>query len=201
MSAAGKFGFKALVGAMLLAAAFGNAQASVDVAGVKYEDSLSVAGKELMLNGAGVRTKFIIKVYAAGLYLQSKESTTEGVMKAAGPRRIRLVMLRDVSSDDFGSAFMSGLNSNVTKEDKAKIIAQISKYGEMFAQIDRLKKGDTLDTDWIPGAGAQSYLNGKKIGEVLPDLTFYNSVLRIWLGDKPVDSSLKVKLLAPLAKQ
>jgi len=201
MNAVRNFSVKALASAAVLAIACANASASVDVAGVKYEDSLSVAGKDLLLNGAGVRTKFIIKVYAAGLYLQSKESTPEGVMKSAGPRRIRLVMLRDVSSDDFGGAFMSGLNNNVSKEDKSKIVGQISKYGEMFAQIDGLKKGDTLDTDWVPGIGAQSYVNGKKIGEVLPDLVFYNAVLRIWLGEKPVDSSLKAKLLAPVAKK
>jgi hypothetical protein len=191
---------KSLMVTALLAATLGTATAAVDVAGVKYEDSLPVAGKELVLNGAGVRTKFIIKVYTAGLYLQSRETTTDGVMKAAGPRRIRLVMLSDISSDDFGSAFMTGLNNNVSKEDKSKIIGQISKYGEMFALFDGLKKGDTLDTDWLPGIGAQTYLNGKKVGDVLPDITFYNSVLRIWLGDKPADSSLKVKLLKPVAK-
>lgn len=190
------FSFKMTLAGALLAGALGSATAAVDVAGVKYQESMTVGGKELMLNGAGVRTKLVFKVYTAGLYLQSKESTTEGVMKAEGPRRIRLVMMRDVSSEDFGSSFMSGLNNNVSKEDKARIVAQISKYGEMFASIEGLKKGDTLDTDYIPGVGAQSYLNGKKIGVALPDVVFYNSVLRIWLGDKPADSSLKTRLLA-----
>jgi hypothetical protein len=194
------FSARVVLAAAVLAVTLGNATAAVEVAGVKYEDTLSVGGKDLVLNGAGIRTKFIIKVYTAGLYLQSKEHTTDGVMKAAGPRRIRLVMLRDVSSEDFGGAFMTGLNNNVSTEDKAKITPQITRYGEMFAQIDALKKGDTLDTDWIPGAGAQSYLNGKKIGAVLPDVLFYNSVLKIWLGDKPADSSLKARLLAPAPK-
>ena len=155
MSVVKNFGFKALLSVAVIAATLGTASATVDVAGVKYEEKLTVGGKELLLNGAGVRTKFIVKVYAAGLYLQSKEHTTEGVMKAAGPRRIRLVMMRDITSEDFGTAFMSGLNNNVSKEDKSKIIAQISKYGEMFAQIDSLKKGDTLDTDWTPGVGSR----------------------------------------------
>ncbi|QYF93679.1 chalcone isomerase family protein [Massilia sp. PAMC28688] len=199
MSVLKTVGIKAALVAASLAFSISTACAAVDVAGVKYQETLPVGGKELMLNGAGVRTKFIIKVYTAGLYLQSKETTTEGVMKAEGPRRIRLVMMRDISSDDFGSAFMTGLNNNVSKEDKARIVGQISKYGEMFAAIPGLKKGDVLDTDYLPGQGAQSYLNGKKIGTVLPDLVFYNSVLRIWLGDKPADSSLKTKLLAGIS--
>jgi hypothetical protein len=46
---------------------------AVDVAGVKIEDSAKVAGKDLRLNGAGVRTRAIFKVYAMGL---SSVSTT-----------------------------------------------------------------------------------------------------------------------------
>lgn len=191
-----KIGVQASLLGALLVGVLGSATAAVDVSGVKYQESLSVGGKELVLNGAGVRTKFILKVYAAGLYLPAKESTAEGVLASAGPRRIRLVMMRDVTSDSFGSAFMDGLNKNVSSQDKTKIVSQISKYGEMFASLEGLKKGDTLDTDWLPGVGSQSYLNGKKIGGVLPDLLFYNAVLRIWLGDNPVDSSLKAKLLA-----
>lgn len=194
-----KFSFKGLLVGAFLACAFSQGAVAAEVAGVKFADNVKVAGKELQLNGLGVRSKFIVKVYAAGLYLQEKESTVEGVLKADGPRRMQLVMMRDITSDDFGNAFMSGLNNNVDKTDKAKIVTQISKFGEMFALLDALKKGDVLDLDWIPGTGTQCYLNGKKIGEVTPDITFYNSVLKIWLGDKPADASLKPKLLAAAA--
>jgi len=196
MTATSKFSFKSLLAGAFLAFACGQVLAAVEVGGYKYEDSLNVAGKDLVLNGAGIRTKFIIKVYSAGLYLQSKASTVDAVMKSEGPRRIRLVMMRDITSEDFGTAFMNGLNNNVSKEDRAKIVTQMNKYGEMFGQIGAIKKGDTLDTDWIPGMGTQCYLNGKKIGSLIPDLLFYNSVLSIWLGDKPADGTLKSKLLA-----
>jgi hypothetical protein len=194
-----KFGFKAVLAGLFLSLTMGHAAAAIEIGGHKYEDTLQASGKNLVLNGAGVRTKFFIKVYSAGLYLPQKETTVDGIMKAEGPRRMRLVMMRDVSSDDFGGAFMTGLNNNVSKEDKLKIITQISKYGEMFAQLDAIKKGDVLDTDWIPGSGTQCYLNGKKIGSLIPDVLFFNSVMKIWLGDKPADSALKAKLLAPAA--
>jgi hypothetical protein len=58
-----------------------------------------------------------------------------------------------------------------------------------------LKKGDTLFLDWVPGAGTIATLNGKVIGSVLPGIAFYNAALKIWIGDKPVDSSLKPQLL------
>ena len=198
MIAMNKFSFKALLAGAFLACAFGQGAVAAEVAGgVKFADTVKVAGKELRLNGAGVRPKFMFKVYGAGLYLQDPKSTVDEVMKAEGPRRMQLIMMRDVSSDDFCNAFMNGLNNNLDTKDKSKIVTQISKFGEMFALLDALKKGDVLDLDWIPGTGTQCYLNGKKIGEVTPDIIFYNSVLKIWLGDKPADNKLKANLLAP----
>jgi hypothetical protein len=199
MIAMSKFSFKALLAGAFLACAFSQGAAAAEVSGVKYADSTKVAGKELQLNGLGVRYKFFVKAYAAGLYLQEKESTVEGIMKADGPRRMQLVMMREISSDDFGNAFMTGLNNNVDAKDKSKIVTQISKFGVMFALLEALKKGDVLDLDWIPGTGTQCYLNGKKIGEITPDIVFYNSILKIWLGDKPADNKLKVNLLAAAA--
>ncbi|UUZ48982.1 chalcone isomerase family protein [Massilia sp. B-10] len=201
MTAVSKYGWKMAFAGMFFMMAAGQVSAAVDVAGIKYEESVSLGGKQLVLNGAGVRNKFTVKVYAAGLYLQDAQTTVDGVMKADGPRRMHLVMLRDISADDLGSAFMVALTENINPADKAKIVTQISKYGEMFSQVSFLKKGDTIDTDWIPGVGNQCYVNGKKVGPVIPDILFYNSVLRVWLGDKPVDSALKAKLLVLPAKK
>jgi hypothetical protein len=187
--------FKALLAGAFLACAFSHAALAAEAGGVKFEETAKVAGKELKLNGVGVRTKFIIKVYAAGLYLPEKKTSAAEVLKLEGPRRMTLVMLREVSSDSFGKAFMDGLNDNVDNAEKMKLVPQISKFGEMFAMLEALKKGDVLHLDWIPGSGTQCELNGKKIGEVVPDIAFYNAVLRIWLGDKPVDRSLKPALL------
>jgi hypothetical protein len=184
-----------LAAAMLAALPVMPAFAAVDVAGVKYDDSITVAGQQLKLNGAGVRTKMIFKVYAAGLYLNEKKTTVPDVLAVPGPRRVAITMLRDVPSDDFGKAFMEGLNANTSKEERNKILPQIMKFGEVFAQTPALKKGDQLSLDWTPNEGTQCYLNGKKLGDLMPDQAFYNAVLRIWLGDKPVDSSLKPALL------
>jgi ribosomal protein L9 len=184
-----------MAGALLAAAVSLPAQASVDVNGYKFEDTAKVAGKDLKLNGAGMRTKFVVKVYAAGLYLPEKKTNVADILKQEGPRRVTIQMARDISSEDFGKAFMDGLNENVDRAEKQKIVAQIGKMGELFASVEGLKKGDTLHMDWIPGTGTQCELNGKKLGEPIPDLNFYNAILRIWLGDKPVDRSLKPALL------
>lgn len=189
-----QFSFKALLASAILACSFGHAGAA-EIAGIKFDDTTKVAGKELKLNGVGLRTRFGFKVYAAGLYLTDKKSKTADIVGLEGPRRVTLVMMREISSEDFGEAFMAGLNANSNKDEKTKILPQIGQFGAMFQQFPGLKKGDILHLDWLPGTGTVCELNGKKVGETVPDVAFYNAVLKIWLGDKPVDSSLKPAML------
>ncbi|NEX59837.1 chalcone isomerase family protein [Noviherbaspirillum galbum] len=176
-------------------ACLGQAAMAMDVNGVKLDDAVKVANQDLKLNGAGIRTKAIFKVYVAGLYLPEKKKTPADILAAQGARRMRLVMLREVNSEEFGQAFMDGLNANSDKGEKAKFVNQTVKMGEIFAAIPSLKQGDTVTSDWIPGTGMQILVNDKKVGDVMPDPAFYNAFLRIWLGDKPADADLKNKLL------
>lgn len=168
---------------------------AAEVAGVKLDDSTRVANQELRLNGAGIRYKAIFKVYVAGLYLAEKKNTVPAVLAAPGAKRVAIVMLRDVSNEEFGRGFMSGITQNSDRAETGKLIAQLQKFGEIFAAIPELKKGDVLTTDWVPGTGTVIHLNGRKISEPLPDAAFYNAILRIWLGEKPIDSNLKPALL------
>lgn len=182
---------------VLAALMFGLGQATqaAEVAGVKLDDTVKVAGKDLKLNGAGVRTRVMFKVYVAGLYLQEKKTTAADVLATQGPRRLKLVMLREVNSEDFGQAFMDGLNANSDKAEKAKFVNQTVKMGEIFASIPALNKGDTVTADWIPGTGMNILINDKKVGDTLQGIEFANAFLRIWLGDKPADATLKQNLL------
>ncbi|MGB7478708.1 MAG: chalcone isomerase family protein [Burkholderiaceae bacterium] len=180
--------------AWLLAAACALVGAT-EVAGVKLDDSVRVANQELKLNGAGVRYKVLFKVYAAGLYLTEKKTTVAEVLAAPGPKRVTLVMMRDLSNEELGQAFLAGMKKNSTMQERTKVVNQMMQFGEMFATIPELKKGDVIGVDWIPGSGTVSTHNGKKISEPLPDIAFYNALLKIWLGDSPADAQLKLNLL------
>jgi hypothetical protein len=182
--------------AVLLTTAIAHpAFAAIDVAGVKFDDTATVGGHALKLNGAGIRTRIVFKVYALGLYLPEKKTTVNDVLATAGARRIQIVSMRDLTSDEFGDAFMKGLNGNTDQAERTRLLPQTKSFGEMFASIPGLKKGDVLLVDWVPGTGTVCTLNGRKIGETVQDVAFYNAILRIWLGDKPADESLKPKLL------
>lgn len=183
------FGFVTMV--LLIA---GSATAA-EISGVRLDDTVRVANQDLKLNGAGIRYKAIFKVYVAGLYLPEKKTTVQEVLALPGARRVTIVPMRDISNEDFGRSFMSGIQKNSDRAEKAKMIMQLQKFGEIFASVPELKKGDVLTTDWIPGSGTVIHLNGKRVSDFLPDLAFYNAILKIWLGDNPADSRLKPLLL------
>jgi len=168
---------------------------AAEVAGVKLEDSVKVAGKELKLNGAGVRVRIVVKVYVLGLYLTEKKDTTAGVLDAPGPRRFTLTMMREVTGDELGQAFMAGITANTDKAERSKFVNQLAQFGDAFVNIPQAKKGDTVTVDWVPDTGTVMFFNGKQQGEPMKDIAFYNAILKIWLGEKAVDSSLKPALL------
>jgi len=190
---------KKLATSLLAAAVMGLAATApvqaVEVSGVKLEDTAKVGGKDLVLCCAGVRVKVLFNVYALGIYLTEKKNTVADILGQTGPKRFKLVMMRDVSGEEFGSSFMGAINKNLDKDEKSKFVNQLLKFGEMFETIGALKKGDVIVSDWVPGTGTVLTLNGKSIVEALPDPLFYNALLKIWLGDKPVDTSLKPVLL------
>lgn len=168
---------------------------AVEVQGMKIEDTATVAGKTLVLNGAGARIKAVFKIYAIGLYLTEKKNNTADVLALNGPKRFKIVFLRDLTSDEFGSAFLAGINKNLEKDEKTKYVNQITKFGDLFTEFEGVKKGEVIIGDYNPAVGTTITLNGKQLGSALPDIGFYNAILRIWLGSNPADNLLKPALL------
>jgi hypothetical protein len=168
---------------------------ALEVGGVTLDESVRVANQDLTVNGAGIRHKLIFRVYVAGLYLAEKKSTPADILAAAGPKRVTMVMLRRVGSEELGRGFVSGVQQNLEVAERARLVNQMRRFGEIFASIPELNKGDVVTIDWVPDTGTVLHHNGKQISEPLPDVDFYNALLKIWIGDKPVDLRLKTALL------
>ena len=184
----------AAAAALALFATVAQAQ-TTEVAGVRFEPSLPLAGTRLQLNGAGVRYKAVFKVYAAGLYLAAPAASTEAVLAGAGPRRLHLVMLRDIDANELGKLFVKGIEQNSAREDFVKTIPGTLRMGEIFATRARLAAGESITLDWIPGTGTVVAVNGKPVGEPIREREFNDALLRIWLGSAPADRLLKDALL------
>jgi hypothetical protein len=176
-------------------AALAEPASAIDVAGVRYPATVSVGGSTLSLNGAGIRYRFVVRVYTAGLYLAAKANTTEAVLAAAGPKRLHVVMLRDIDGNDLGKLFTRGMQDNSPREEFAKSIPGTLRMAEVFAAKKRLAQGATFGFDWLPGQGTALMLNGKPLGEPIKEPEFFNALMRIWLGPSPADANLKDALL------
>ena len=95
-----------LLSVFLLAVAVGSARAR-EVAGVRLPGTTTAAGKTLILNGAGVRTRFFFKVYVLGLYLERPVTDAAEVLGTDAVRRAELHVLRSLSAEDITSAILT----------------------------------------------------------------------------------------------
>ena len=170
--------------------------ATIDVAGVKFEDTVEQRGSKLVLNGAGIRYKAVFKVYSAGLYLPKKAGTTEEVLALSGAKRVSITMLRDIDANELGKLLTRGVEDNTPKTDMSKLIPGLLRMGQIFSDQKKLVTGDTFLIDWVPGTGDVITVKGTARGEPFKELEFYNALLRIWLGPVPADYKLKDALLA-----
>ena len=73
---------------LFIALLLGFVTASVDakqIGGVNLPNTLQAGAKDLVLNGAGFRTKWMFKIYVGGLYLLQKEREPQKIIIADEP--------------------------------------------------------------------------------------------------------------------
>ncbi|MEN9544355.1 MAG: hypothetical protein RLZZ598_1188, partial [Pseudomonadota bacterium] len=158
-----------------------------DVNGVRFDNEITSRGNKLLLNGAGIRSKFVIKVYAAGLYVPVKVSTAEGVLDLKTPRSLKVVMLRDIDANELGKLLTDGMQKNATREEFGKAIPGTIRLGELFAEQKKLAKGDSFMIDWVPGTGTLIAINGKVAVDPVKEPEFFTALMKIWFGSSPAD--------------
>ena len=176
---------------------------TTDVGGVKYEASQPLTNTKLVLNGAGVRYKAVFKVYAAGLYLSTRAGTPEEVLATPGPKRLHIVMLRDIDANELGKLFTKGMEQNAPREEFSRCINGILRMSDIFSAKKKLVTGENFSVDWVPGTGTLVVVNGKQQGEPIKEPEFFSALMKIWLGKLPADYQLKEALLgkAPTTRE
>jgi hypothetical protein len=187
----------AAVFSMAFAAAIaGEAVRTTEVAGVRLDVTSNVDGVELVLNGAGLRQRFGLDVYVIGLYVSDKTASAQAALESQGPKRIALTFLREVSAQSLVDALYEGLrdNSNAVEFERLRVSAE--RLSAIMLPLKLARKGDVVALDYLPDAGAQVLVNGRPVGRLVPDPEFYRALLKIWLGDSPVDAGLKRALLS-----
>jgi len=184
-----------LAATTLAFAAIGASAQPAELEGVKLEPTAQVGGAALTLNGAGIRTRAIFKVYVAGLYVPAKSNSAAALLGQKGPRRVAITMLRNVDADTFAGALIEGLQKNHSEAQLAGFKVQIDALSASLKAAGEAKKGDVIHLDFSADTGTRVVVNGKPQGNAIAGEDFYTAVLRIWLGDKPADADLKKGML------
>ena len=172
---------------LLASPAFG-----AEVAGVKIDEQTRVAEAPLVLKGAGLRKRFFVQVYAMGLYVADRKADP---VTQPGAKRVAMHMLRDVGADTFTAALVDGMRPNHDEATMKALEPRIARLGAIMAEMKEAKKGMVILLDWVPGSGTQVTIEGKPAGKPIEGEDFYRALLRIWLGEKPVQDDLKKALL------
>lgn len=179
-----------LATALALAVAAPAVTSAREVAGKPFADTVDVGGRKLTLNGAGIRKKLFVKVYAAGLYLPAATADADAAVAADGPKLVRMVFLRGVSRNQVMDAFKEGFEKNSGGPTLGELLGKLEQLAPAIPE--ELKEGQELTVAYVPGEGttvrgsAAVTIGGKP---------FADALFRNWLGPSPADSDLKKGLL------
>jgi hypothetical protein len=163
----------------------------VEVAGINIPET----DQQLVLNGAGLRKRAFFQVYAIGLYLVDKKTAAADAVGAAGPKRVAIHMLRNVDAQTFSGALADGIKDNHNEAEAKALEPRVKQLVAIMAEVGEAKEGMRITLDWLPAAGTVLGVNGKPAGSPIAGEDFYRALLRIWLGENPVQSDLKKALL------
>lgn len=147
----------------------------------------------LVLNGEGARTKTLLELYIAGLYLTQSSNDAAQIIAADQPMAIRIKITSSfVSQKSLVDSLEEGFK-NATGGDTREIRKQIDQFRIFFK--DAIAKGDTFDMVYLPEHGVIVNKNGKLKGAVA-GIRFKQALFSIWLSNQPADANLKQALLS-----
>jgi hypothetical protein len=164
--------------------------------GQRFDDRATVDGKPLVLNGLGLRGVAWLKAFVAGLYVGAPSKDGAQIVAQTGPKRLRLRIMIGASAHELTKSLQGRIRDHEPDALQQKLAPRMNQLGVLIDGLGELKSGDNLDLDWLPGRGTQLSLNGQAVGAPVAGDDLYGAVLRIFVGDHPVDRRLKAGLLA-----
>ena len=170
-----------VLGILFLFAPMGLAR---EIGGVDLPEKISANGESLVLNGAGVREKYFVRIdlYAAGLYLTKTTSHAQKILAADQTMSLKIKILTGLlNSEKFQEAMLTGFDES-TQGHPELFEKEIKLLLKAFSE--EINNGDMFDLVYVPGEGVKIFKNDKKTPEmVIPGLAFKKVLFGIWLGD------------------
>jgi len=174
----------------------GLTHAATNVGNAKFDDKVKLGATELQLNGAGMRAKFFLKVYAIGLYLTEKKTAAADVLALNGAKRLQIVTLSGLlTAEKFADALVEGIRKNHSEAEIEPLKTRIEEFKAAILAQKTTAEGAVITIDWQPESGTRLSIDGKQQGKDIAGEDFYRALLKIWLGSKPAQDDLKDALL------
>nr|WP_316639323.1 chalcone isomerase family protein [uncultured Roseateles sp.] len=183
----------AVAGAMLWAAP----ASALQYEGFEVPESVTLGGVPLVLNGVGMRAVAVLKGYSAALYLSGKSQQVGEVLANAGPKRVQIRMLLPISvgAEEFVKAINKGVQRNCGEAERLAVADRVALLNANLRSIGKVSRKDLINLDYLPDKGLVLSINGKVSGEPLPGADLYGAILKVFLGELPVDKKLKAGML------
>ena len=154
--------------------------------------TIEFEGNTLVLNGQGTRVVFFMKVYEGSLYLQTKNSNADEIVKNNSPMAIRIDVTSDmVTADAMKKALSEGLEKS-TNNNTGPISNEIEQLASSFNSA--VISGDFYEFIFIPEIGIHVLKNNELV-ELIPGLDFKKAFFGIFLSDNPIQKNLKKAML------
>lgn len=161
------------------------------IEGVTFPARQTWRGVELELQGAALlRYRVVFRGYVAALYL-GRGVDAESAL-ADVPRRIEIEYFWAIPADAFARATVEGIAPNVDAATLGRLGEPIARLNALYANV---RPGDRYALTYVPGEGTELALNGVPLG-VVEGAEFSSALFSIWLGDRPLDGTLRERLLA-----
>ncbi len=164
-----------------------------EVAGTHLADSVETDDAvTLQLNGAGVRSKFFMKIYIAGLYLENHSTSASEVLADHAHKRMLMhILYAKVGREKLVAGWKDGFAANLSTTEVKELSPQIQRFNELSVDVQR---GDEIIFDYRPGHGTSVSIAGDLKGTI-EGMAFNQALFSIWLGEKPVTTELRQELL------
>ncbi len=171
--------------------------ATTEVAGIRLPDRVSVARRDLVLNGAGLRRILYTNLYVAALYLPERRRDTRDILNRDIPRSFQITLLRDVSTQQNLDVLKDGLVANNSPDEIEAIQQEVDSFLGYIKSLWEVTAGTVIQLNYLPGIGTRVSVNDRFLGTIQGE-AFNRVMLRIWLGNDPAEGSLKRALLGSI---
>ena len=155
---------------------------ALSVGDFTFKDEIKLNGKNLVLNGVGIRkaTFFKVKVYYAPFYLEKKNSNPKDIISSAEDKKIEMLFVRDIEKKKIVDGWNEGFEKNW--KDLKSISPQIKRFNSLMPSV---KEGDKISFIFSNGK-VTVFVKGENKGDIVGS-DFQKALLSIWLGNPPND--------------